>query len=269
MAILVATPALYLPGYTSKSTEIVVLLAILGFVLTFAEYHSTFPSFIEFRDAPPLNRLRFIALMSMITFLTLIAKHAYEPTHITALFTGLGILTAHMVDFPYSPVRLVVLMLPDNVTLDMVHSVRVAASLAYVVALTTVIAFYFAIRVRGWPTGNGAFNVWINLPLFDPTTGGDVVARLQKDGRANMVIGFLLPFIIPAFVKVASHIVDPLALANPHTLIWTMSAWAFLPASMIMRGMAMLRIAELIEEKRRRSYANSEAESDAESMQTA
>lgn len=260
VAVMVATPALYLPGYTSNSVEIVVLLAILGLVLTFAEYNSTFPSFIEFRDAPPLNRLRFVALMSMVTFLTLIAKHSYEPTNVTALFSGLGMLSAHMVDFPYSPVRLVVLMLPEHMTLDVVHSVRIAAGLAYVVALTTIISFYFAIRVRGWPTGNGAFNVWINLPLFDPTTGGDVVTRLQKDGRANMIVGFLLPFAIPAIFKLASSFFTPLALDNPHTLIWTVSAWAFLPASMIMRGMAMLRIAELIEEKRRRAYANANAE---------
>ena len=55
----------------------------------------------------------------------------------------------------------------------------------------------------------------------------------------------------------------PIALTDPQTLIWTVSAWAFLPASMVMRGVAMARIAELIEEKRRRVYANAEA------MQTA
>ena len=27
----------------------------------------------------------------------------------------------------------------------------------------------------------GSFNVWINLPTFDPTTGGDVVERLERD----------------------------------------------------------------------------------------
>ena len=37
-----------------------------------------------------------------------------------------------------------------------------------------------------------------------------------------------------------------------------MSAWAFLPASMIMRGIAMGRIAELIEEKRNRAYSEAE-----------
>nr|WP_235776081.1 hypothetical protein [Ruegeria alba] len=263
VALVVVIPALYLPSAATTSTEIVVLLAILGFVLTFAEYNSTFPSFIEFRDAPPLNRMRFIALMTMITMLTLISKDRIDPTNITALFSGFGLLVAHLIDFPYSPVRLVVLMLPQGAGVDLVYSVRVAAAVAYVIALLTVFAFWVAVRIRGWPTGNGAFNVWINLPLFDPTTGGDVVARLQRDGRINMILGVLLPFLIPAIVKMASDIFDPINLYSPQTLIWTMSAWAFLPASMIMRGLAMIRIAELIEEKRRRVYSNAEA------MQTA
>jgi len=85
------------------------------------------------------------------------------------------------------------------------------------------------------------------------------VSRLQRDGRINVVLGVLLPFFTPAVVKATSDLVNPIMLDNPQTLIWTMSAWAFLPASMIMRGMAMLRVSDLIEEKRRRAYANAEA----------
>lgn len=259
VALVVVIPALYLPSTAATSTEIVVLLAILGFVMTFSEYSSAFPSFIEFRDAPPLNRMRFIALMTMITCLTLIVKHNYEPTNVTALFSGLGLLIARLADFPYSPVRLVVLMLPVGATPELIQNVRIAAAVTYIIALITVLAFWFAVRVRGWPAGNGAFNVWINLPLFDPTTGGDVVARMQRDGRFNMILGVLLPFFIPAIVKMAADLINPISLQSPQTLIWTMSAWAFLPASMIMRGLAMTRIAEMIEEKRRRAYLNAEA----------
>ncbi|MEL6418896.1 MAG: hypothetical protein AAFQ55_09775, partial [Pseudomonadota bacterium] len=65
---------------------------------------------------------------------------------------------------------------------------------------------------------------------------------------------------IPAVVKAAADLINPISLENPQTLIWTMSAWAFLPASMIMRGIAMQRIAEMIEDQRRRAYANAEAD---------
>ncbi|MEL7133868.1 MAG: hypothetical protein AAGK77_15820, partial [Pseudomonadota bacterium] len=106
----------------------------------------------------------------------------------------------------------------------------------------------------------GAFNVWVNLPLFDPTAGGDVLYRLNRDARINIALGFLLPFLIPAVVKMAADLLNPITLENPQTLIWTMSAWAFLPASMIMRGIAMQRIAEKIKDQRKRAYANADAE---------
>lgn len=262
VALLVLTPALYLPASTSNGTEIVVFLAILAFILTFAEYNSAFPSFIEFRDAPPVNRLRFVGLMSMISFLTLICKNAYAPTDLTSTTYAVGLAVANVVDFPYSPVRLVVLMLPADASQPLVELVRITSSVAYVAALVTIASFAYAVKLRGWPTGNGAFNVWTNLPLFDPTKGGDVVTRLQRDGRLNISVGVLLPFLIPALIKILTDFIDPLSLSNPQTLIWTMSAWAFLPASMIMRGMATLRIAGLIVEKRR-------AYSTAETTQTA
>ncbi|KUJ77995.1 hypothetical protein AVO45_08475 [Ruegeria marisrubri] len=258
VALMVLTPALYLPPMTSNSTEIVVFLAIFAFFLTFAEYNSAFPSFIEFRDAPPMNRLRFVGLMSMVTFLTLICKHAYTPTPTTAVFHGIGALIANVVDFPYSPVRLVVSVLPQDVAPSVAEQVRMTASVAYVAALVTVASFAWAVRVRGWPIGNGAFNVWINLPLFDPTAGGDVVARMQRDGRLNILAGILLPFLIPALVKLVADYANPITLANSQTMVWTASAWAFLPASTVMRGIAMLRIAGLIAEKRR-AYATAEA----------
>ncbi|MFT7592801.1 MAG: hypothetical protein ACI8R4_000110 [Paracoccaceae bacterium] len=263
VALLVATPSLLLPQATNNSIEMVALLALLAALLTFVEYSSHFPSFVEFRDAPPINRIRFVALFAMIFLLTVICKHKYEPTGVTTLFAGVGAMIGTWGDFPYSPVRLVILMLPADAPAETVNAVRTAAAVSYLIALATVAAFLFFVRVLGWPTSSGAFNVWVNLPLFDPTSGGDVVHRLQRDGRINVILGVLLPFIIPAVVKAASDWVNPISMENPQTLIWTMSAWSFLPASMIMRGVAMLRISELIEEKRRRAYANAEA------MQTA
>jgi len=254
VAILVATPSLLLPGHTSDATEMVALLAILAGLLTFAEYNTDFPSFIEFRDAPPLNRLRFFALFIMFMGLTLVAKHQYEPTTLTALIAGMGGLVGHVFDFPYSPVRLMVLVLPYDAPPSTVDNVRLAAGVCYGVAIATMLIFFINVRFRGWPTSRGPFNVWVNLPLFAPTAGGDVVYRLQRDARVNIVLGFLLPFIIPALVKIAANLIDPISFDDPQTVIWTLSAWAFLPASMVMRGLAMAKIAELIEEKRRRVH---------------
>ena len=259
VAFLIAMPSFLLPSFATDSIEIVALMALLLGMLTFAEYYSSFPSFIEFREAPPLNRMRFVSLLLTIGALSLVASHPYETTGLTTLIHGTATKIGIVLDFSYSPVHLVTLMLPAHVETETLNTVRATAALSYVMGLTSVVAFFFVIHVRNWPVANGAFNVWINLPLFDPTTGGDVVQRLQRDGRVNMMFGVLLPFAIPAAVKLLSAVLEPSILNTPHSLVWMIGLWGFLPASLLMRGMAMLRVAELIEQKRRRAYANAEA----------
>ena len=255
VALLIATPALLLPGVAADTSQITVLVALLAAFLTFVEYNSNFPSIVEFRDAAPFNRLRFVALLASVMILTMIMRGQTDPTPITNAMTAVGTIIGNAIDFPFSPVRLIVLMLPENSDPSVVNSVRTAAGLCYLISLVAMTAFLVMVRVLGWPARKGAFNVWVNLPLFDPTAGGDVLYRLQRDARVNIALGFLLPFIVPAVVKAAANLIDPITLDNPQTLIWTLSAWAFLPASMIMRGIAMSRVAEMIEDKRRRTYA--------------
>lgn len=259
MASLIAMPALILPGVAVDSNQITVLVAMLAAFLTFVEYNSSAPSIVEFRDAAPFNRLRFFTLFLMVFLLTLICKGQTHPTPMTGIIAAIGSIVGHAIDFPYSPVRLAVLMLPDQPTSAQVAGVRTAAGIAYLISIVAMLAFLVLVRVLNWPSRRGAFNVWVNLPLFDPTAGGDVLLRLQRDARINVALGFLLPFLIPGVVKLTTDLVSPIVLSDHQTLIWTISAWAFLPASMIMRGIAMYRIAEMIEEQRRRVYASEEA----------
>ena len=171
----------------------------------------------------------------------------------------LGILGAAKIA-PDSPVRLVVLMLPPETPPAHMALVRTLAGIAYLTSLLTLAIFLIVLRIKGWPNANGSFNVWINLPTFDPTAGGDVVERLERDARFNIALGFLLPFLTPAVIKAASTTFGSLSLDHPQTLIWTVAAWSFLPASLFMRGIAMGRIAAMIEEKRRHNRAEREDE---------
>jgi len=266
VALLIATPALMLPDAAVDTSQITILAALLCGFLTFAEYNARSPSIVEFRDAPPFNRLRFISLCITVFLLSVIMRGQSDPTAFSGAMTSIGTIIGNAIDFPFSPVRLVVLMLPDDASLQTVNSVRTASGLAYLISLVAMAAFLVLVRVFNWPARQGAFNVWINLPMFDPTAGGDVITRLQRDARINIVVGFLLPFAIPALVKLAADLIDPLSLNHPQTMIWTMTAWAFLPASMIMRGIAVSKVADMIEEKRRRAYADAQAE---DGLQTA
>jgi hypothetical protein len=253
VVILISLPSLLLQSTSSDATQMVVLIAIFGAALTIFEYSSTYPGLVEFREAPPFNRIRFISLFATVFLLTLVARGQEDPTTSAQFVSAIGSLIAAAMDFPYSPVRLVVLMLPANTSAAHVEMVRTGAGISYLTSLMTLAVFLIVLRLRGWPTRLGTFNVWVNLPTFDPTAVGDVVVRLERDARVNIALGFLLPFLTPAVVKAASTLFGAVTLENPHTFIWTVAAWAFLPASLFMRGIAMGRIAGMIAAKRRKN----------------
>lgn len=255
--LLLATPSLLLPPSGSDSTQVVAFFGLFAGALTFAEYASAYPGLVEFRYAPPFNRIRFASLFLCVFLITVICAQPSDPSPFGDLVQAVGTLIGQAIDFPYSPVRLITLMLPADTPAEHLMLVRTAAGMAYLISLVMLSIFVVVLKIFGWPTRLGAFNVWVNLPTFDPTVGGDVVARLERDARFNIALGFLLPFVIPAVVKAAASSFEPITLDSPQTLIWTISAWAFLPASLFMRGIAMGRIADMIREKRRQ---NSEAE---------
>jgi len=249
--LLVATPSVLLPGTDSDGKQMIALVALFAGSLTFTEYKTSYPSLIEFRDAPPFNRVRFLILFFTVFTLTVIEKTSVAPTTLSTLVSALGIVVSGALDFPYSPVRLATLMMADGASEAQVLAVRTAAGTAYLISLLGLAVFVLLLKLKGWPNRDGGFNVWVNLPTFDPTSNGDVVVRLERDSRINIALGFLLPFLIPAVVKIGSTGFEPLTLTTPQTLIWTMTAWAFLPCSLFMRGIAMGKIADMIRDKRR------------------
>lgn len=170
--VLIAMPSLMLPGVHRDTTQIVALVAIFGALLTFIEYVATYPSLMEFRDAPPFNRLRFLSLFVTIFLLTTVVRGQNEQTTLTLLVETIGNRLGEIIDVPYSPVRLFVLMLPDDMSLYHMILIRTTAGISYTISLVTLIVFVIALRVIDWPSRLGTFNVWINLPTFDPTTGG-------------------------------------------------------------------------------------------------
>jgi len=253
VALLIATPALLLPGVSPDTAQVVMLIALFAAILTVFEYNSSYPCLYEFRDAPPFNRIRFISLFLTVFLLSIVLKGQTHPTILGEFVQSVGLLIARAVDFPYSPVRLVVLMLPPDASLEKLELVRAIAGLAYLISLLSLAAFSIAMAITGWPLQNGSFNVWTNLPTFDPTSGGEVVSRLRRDSWVNIGLGILLPFLMPSVVSSASDLFGSVSTTSPQTLIWTVTAWAFFPASLLMRGFAMARIANMIELKRKQN----------------
>lgn len=250
MVLLVSTPALLLPDVSADATQIVVLVALFAGALTIFEYASEYPGLVEFRDAPPFNRIRFASLFSIVFMVSIVVGGTQSDSVFVQLVNAIGTLIGRAMDFPYSPVRLVVLLLPESATVSDIIMLRTAAGMAYLISLLSLAIFLIVLRLTNWPSTGARFNVWVNLPMFDPTSGGDVVARLERDARFNLALGFLLPFLTPPVVKFAAAIFGSVSLGNDQTLIWTLAAWSFLPASLFMRGIAMQKVASMISEQR-------------------
>ncbi len=264
VVLLIATPSVLLPGADSDFNQIVALIGLFAAALVIFEYASVYPGIVEFRNAPPFNRLRFITLFLIVFLISLVIRGETLPSTLTQTVSTFAYGIGHAIDFPYSPVRQIVLLLPEDTLAEHLDRVRTAAGISYFISMLSLAVFFFYVRVRRWPIHNGPFNVWINLPTFDPTTGGDVVQRLERDARFNTVVGFTMPFLIPAVLKASAGLFGQVSLDNPQSMVWIVAAWAFLPASLLMRGLAMARIAQLIELKRARS-----AKQRAESLQPA
>lgn len=260
VVLMIVTPSAILPTIGSDSAQIVVLVAIFAAIFTIVEYSASSPSLIEFRSAPPFNRLRFVSLFAMVLTLSIMFRDSENASTITRFFQLVGERVGGSIDFPYSPVRLLLLAMPQNATIEELNHLRTAAGLSYLISLLSLAVFIVLLRMRGWPRQTTTFNVWVNLPTFDPTVGGDVVARLNRDSQVNLILGFLLPFIVPMIMKLLALFVAPVELGDPHTLIWTVAAWAFLPATLLMRGVALNRVAQMIYVQRKRAYAKAAAD---------
>ena len=248
--ILIVMPSVILPGIGTDTKQIVALVALFGGALVFFEYNAVYPSLIEFRDGAPYNRVRYLMMLSIVVILSAIVADIESSTTVSRFFHAVGLLIGASLDFPYSPVRLASYMLDDSATAAQIALVKIAAATAYLISLFSLALFVIVLKLVGWPSTKAAFNVWVNLPTFGPTAGGDVVDRLVRDSHANLAVGFLLPFVIPAVVALLTTGIPAETLTSPQTLIWAMALWAYLPAALIMRAVAMARIADMIRIKR-------------------
>ena len=256
IVIVISTPSLLVPGTTLEGAQMVTLIALAFALFTMVEYGAKYPGLIEFRDAAPFNRLRIIALFLTLFGLSAIVGLESEVSTLALVVSALGFLVGRALDFPSSPLRLVMDHLPEGVNITTATQVQAMAGLAMLITLVTLFIFSALIRWERWPNRRAAFNVWINLPTFDPTTGGDVVKRLVRDGRVNIIFGVFAPFIIPVVAVMGAEQMQVQILGAPHTMVWAVTVWMFLPLSLVMRGQAMLRIAAMIRARRARMMAN-------------
>jgi len=246
---LIATPALVLPGAGGGDNDVIVLISVAAAVLTFSEYASVYPGLVEFRDAPPFNRIRFLTLFFILLLVSLAVRDHIQSSAASRMVLAVGDRVGAIIDFPFSPVRLGTIMVPAGMAPGTIALVRSGAGLAGLISLIMLVIFEVAIRIAAWPNRFATFNVWINLPTFAPAAGRDVTLRLNRDANVNILLGFALPFLFPILAGAASRLFDPVMLSSAGAMVWTVTLWAFLPASLFMRGIALRRVAALISDQ--------------------
>ena len=106
---------------------------------------------------------------------------------LTDFVAAVGLLFGHILDFPYSPVRLFSLMLSDGAGSAYANQVLAVAGLSYAIMLVTVGTFAGLLFLTRWPSHKKPFNVWVNLPTFDPTGGATLFSNSAK------TLGLTLP----------------------------------------------------------------------------
>ena len=182
----IATPSLVLGDTSRGYVDGVMLFGLIAALFVVFEYSARHPAIIEFRDAPPYNRLRILALT---------------------------------------------------------------------IALGTLFIFALFIRFSKWPGRGMSINMWVNLPMFDPTVGSDVTHQLKCDARRNIIWGLGLPLILPPVLgSVFSQTGSTLAY-DGQGAVWVVTLWAFLPMCLLVRAMALLRLRYMIRSYQKRIIA--------------
>jgi hypothetical protein len=247
---LIVTPALMLPGATADGTQVLVLIAFFAGLLSFIEYASQWPGLVAFRHAPPFNRLRFLTLALCVLLATLVVRAETQPSAPTLGLATIAQVAGMVFDGNLGPVRQVTQLLPAGFSPEEVARLRDLAGLSLLLCVLMLGIFGACLFWTSWPARDGAFNIWINLPTFNPTATDDIAQRLVRHGRLNVAAGLVLPFALPMTLRLFGSDIGEVALDKPQSMIWTVALWSVLPTSLAMRGLALLRVASLLERER-------------------
>ncbi len=248
--LVVAAPAFLLPGTSVASQEISLIIGGIAAAFTIFEYASTHPGLIDFRFAPPYNRIRFTALAAQILSITFLCRAVEGADSFSPQVLAWADRAVALLDFPTSPVQIGTALIAAEEDPAFVSLVRRAASLSFFVTFLSLAFFALILWVFHWPVGRRDFNLWINLPTFEPGYGRDVERRLYRDGVINVLAGLAFLYLLPVALSRASGWFNPSVLANYQPLVWGISFWAFVAGTLVIRGAAILKVSLLVRRAR-------------------
>jgi len=246
--VVVATiPSLLLPSASQGAVEFALIIGAIIGMFTFFEYGSTTPGFVDFRYAPPYNRFRAFTIAMQVVVITLVCR-AVELGLSDSILVEWTRQAAQMLDFKYSPVSMAIDALlgdsrfSDTTAILLVYSITAS----FVVGVGLTLAFALILWVFGWPRNRAEFNLWANLPTFQPSEEGSIPNRLRRDAWVNIILGVALIYALPLIPTYGFDWLTVDIFENNQVMVWAATLWVFIATSVIARASAMLKIARIL-----------------------
>ncbi len=243
VAMTVAIPAVMLPDVSPNSAELSVLLAVIAATFVVFEYGFSTPSLIEFRFAAPYNRLRFAILTVLILTLVLAFRSTVEHTLGTELVVSFANASYDFWDFGVSPLRSFMALAVDSGPQSR-GVLAQASALGLMIGAIGAVLPGFLVWTFGWPLGGEDFNIWMNMPTF--SVGDDVVGNLRKAASVSVFFALAFPYLAPQAALAFLGPLGPISASNSQFLVWIIAIWAFVPAVLLLRAVALFKIASMI-----------------------
>ena len=247
VVVVAAIPSLLLPSASQGAVEFALIIGAIIGMFTFFEYGSSTPGFVDFRYAPPYNRFRAFTIAMQVVTITLVCR-AVELGLSDSTLVDWAQQAAQLFDFQYSPVSMAI----DNILSDSRFSDTTAILLVYsittsfVVGVGMTLAFSLILWVFGWPRDRENFNLWENLPTFQPSDGGSITKRLRRDAYFNVLLGVALIYALPFIPTYGFEWLTVDIFENNQVMVWAATLWVFIATSLIARASAMLKIARIL-----------------------
>lgn len=243
-------PAVLVPAVSSSAREISAVIGGIAGVCVLFEYAARNPGLVDFRFAPPYNRARFAVFTATLFLMVFLMRAQEGRDDFSGQILEASLNLGERLDFPLSPVSMAANMLgdPDAPVLNAV--LRGAAALSFVTAMTGALFFCLLFWITPWPADRENFNLWVNLPTLETAYGAEVERRLFRLSIGMILAGIGAPYASLALASRAGGVFDPAALLDPLPMVWAATLWATAPMYLLMRGVAIAKIAWLIRKAR-------------------
>lgn len=244
-------PSFALADFDSRSgLDISLLFSLISSIVILIEYVSRTPSMIEFSMAPPYNRYRISVLTLVMVFLVTTINPTNSTGPIFDVVDAVSNAAVFILGLESEPVARL-LNAFGSMSEPQRALIAELATGALFVAVITVIILSTLLWLQKWPLGQDGFNLWPNMPSFHARAGHKTETRMIQVALLSLVVTITFPFVLPQIVWLARVGTGVDFASNRLSVFWIIVLWSMVPAMAMMRSLALLKVAFLIDHLRK------------------